>query len=91
MKHLTVFIPVIGGALFVFVVISLLRTSFTDPGILPRATLDEAADLERQIGETLVCNYTLSGGHTRGRSFAIWTTRCLLWKCRLRSKLLNLC
>uniref|UniRef100_A0A8C7WMX0 Palmitoyltransferase n=1 Tax=Oryzias sinensis TaxID=183150 RepID=A0A8C7WMX0_9TELE len=48
-KHLTVFIPVIGGALFVFVVISLLRTSFTDPGILPRATLDEAADLERQI------------------------------------------
>ncbi|KAF6739865.1 Palmitoyltransferase ZDHHC18 [Oryzias melastigma] len=48
-KHLTVFIPVIGAALFVFVVISLLRTSFTDPGILPRATPDEAADIERQI------------------------------------------
>ncbi|XP_068180434.1 palmitoyltransferase ZDHHC18a isoform X1 [Antennarius striatus] len=48
-KHLTVFIPVIGGLLFMFVVLSLLRTSFTDPGILPRATPDEAADIERQI------------------------------------------
>lgn len=51
-EHLTIFIPVIGGMLFVFVVISLLRTSFTDPGILPRATPDEAADIEKQIGET---------------------------------------
>lgn len=51
MEHLTVFIPVIGGVLFVFVVISLLRTSFTDPGILPRATPDEAADIEKQIGK----------------------------------------
>lgn len=50
-EHLTVFIPVIGGVLFVFVVISLLRTSFTDPGILPRATPDEAADIEKQIGK----------------------------------------
>uniref|UniRef100_A0A3Q1KFL7 Palmitoyltransferase n=1 Tax=Anabas testudineus TaxID=64144 RepID=A0A3Q1KFL7_ANATE len=48
-EHLTVFIPVIGAVLFVFVVISLLRTSFTDPGILPRATPDEAADIEKQI------------------------------------------
>nr|XP_057940680.1 palmitoyltransferase ZDHHC18a isoform X1 [Doryrhamphus excisus] len=48
-EHLTVFIPVIGGVLFVFVVLSLLRTSFTDPGILPRATPEEAADIEKQI------------------------------------------
>ncbi|XP_037394388.1 palmitoyltransferase ZDHHC18b isoform X2 [Pygocentrus nattereri] len=48
-KHLTGFIPVIGGVLFVFVVISLLQTSFTDPGILPRATPEEAADIEKQI------------------------------------------
>ncbi|XP_061144802.1 palmitoyltransferase ZDHHC18a isoform X1 [Syngnathus typhle] len=48
-EHLTVVIPVIGGVLCVFVVLSLLRTSFTDPGILPRATLDEAADIEKQI------------------------------------------
>ncbi|KAM6968335.1 LOW QUALITY PROTEIN: palmitoyltransferase ZDHHC18a [Aplochiton taeniatus] len=47
--HLTVFIPVIGGVLFLFVVISLLQTSFTDPGILPRAFPDEAADIEKQI------------------------------------------
>uniref|UniRef100_A0A8C7NWP9 Palmitoyltransferase n=1 Tax=Oncorhynchus mykiss TaxID=8022 RepID=A0A8C7NWP9_ONCMY len=48
-KHLTVFIPAIGGVLFVFAVISLLQTSFTDPGILPRATPDEAAYIEKQI------------------------------------------
>ncbi|KAL1259745.1 hypothetical protein QQF64_010322 [Cirrhinus molitorella] len=47
--HLTVFIPVIGGVLFVFVVVTLLQTSFTDPGILPRALPDEAVDIERQI------------------------------------------
>lgn len=50
-KHLTSCIPAIGGVLFVFVVISLFQTSFTDPGILPRATLEEAADIEKQIGE----------------------------------------
>ncbi|XP_056300553.1 palmitoyltransferase ZDHHC18a isoform X3 [Pseudoliparis swirei] len=48
-EHLTVFIPVIGAVLFLFAVTSLLRTSFTDPGILPRATPEEAADIEKQI------------------------------------------
>ncbi|XP_016358006.1 palmitoyltransferase ZDHHC18-like [Sinocyclocheilus anshuiensis] len=47
--NLTVFIPVIGGVLFVFVVITLFQTSFIDPGILPRALPDEAADIEKQI------------------------------------------
>ncbi|XP_037393130.1 palmitoyltransferase ZDHHC18a isoform X1 [Pygocentrus nattereri] len=47
--HLTVCIPVIAGVLFLFVVINLLQTSFTDPGILPRALPEEAADIERQI------------------------------------------
>lgn len=50
--RLTPVIPVIGGVLFVFVLGTLLRTSFSDPGVLPRATPDEAADLERQIGKT---------------------------------------
>ncbi|KAM9488070.1 palmitoyltransferase ZDHHC18a isoform 1-T1 [Clarias gariepinus] len=47
--HLTICIPVIAGVLFLFVIITLLRTSFTDPGILPRAFPEEAADIERQI------------------------------------------
>lgn len=51
--HLTPVIPVIGGVLFIFVLGTLLRTSFSDPGVLPRATPDEAADLERQIGKAL--------------------------------------
>uniref|UniRef100_A0A3B5RC68 Palmitoyltransferase n=1 Tax=Xiphophorus maculatus TaxID=8083 RepID=A0A3B5RC68_XIPMA len=48
-QELTPIIPVLGGALFLFVLGTLLRTSFSDPGVLPRATPDEAADLERQI------------------------------------------
>ncbi|KAI4873029.1 hypothetical protein NFI96_028192 [Prochilodus magdalenae] len=48
-QHLTGFIPVIGAVLFVVVVVSLLQTSFSDPGILPRATPEEAADIEKQI------------------------------------------
>jgi len=43
-------IPVIGGVLFIFVMAALLRTSWSDPGIIPRATTEEAADTERQIG-----------------------------------------
>lgn len=50
--HLTICIPVIVGVLFLFVIITLLRTSFTDPGILPRALPEEAADIERQIGKS---------------------------------------
>jgi len=49
--ELTPAIPVIGGILLVFVMASLLRTSWTDPGIIPRATAQEAADTERQIGQ----------------------------------------
>ncbi|KAG9328659.1 hypothetical protein JZ751_011554 [Albula glossodonta] len=49
-SSLTPAVPVIGGVLFLFVLGTLLRTSFSDPGVLPRATPDEAADLERQIG-----------------------------------------
>lgn len=57
-------IPVIAGVLFVFVVFSLLHTSFTDPGILPRALPDEAADIERQIGKSLnLVVIVVAGGH----------------------------
>ncbi|XP_068189058.1 palmitoyltransferase ZDHHC18-B-like [Antennarius striatus] len=56
-QHLTSCIPVVGGGLFVFVVITLLQTSFSDPGILPRATPDEAADIEKQIDNTGSTSY----------------------------------
>lgn len=47
--HITPAIPVIGGLLFLFVMSALLRTSFSDPGVIPRATPDEAAYTEKQI------------------------------------------
>ncbi|KAJ8315375.1 hypothetical protein KUTeg_007525 [Tegillarca granosa] len=47
--NVTPAIPAVGGALFIFVMSTLFRTSFSDPGVIPRATLDEANDIERQI------------------------------------------
>lgn len=46
----SVLIPIVGGLLFLFVLLTLLRTSFTDPGIIPRATTEEAAYFEKQFG-----------------------------------------
>ncbi|KAM6915077.1 palmitoyltransferase ZDHHC14 [Xenentodon cancila] len=54
-SNLTPAIPAVGGVLFVFVMGMLFRASFSDPGVLPRATPDEAADLERQI-DSLGCS-----------------------------------
>ncbi|XP_037541934.1 palmitoyltransferase ZDHHC14 [Nematolebias whitei] len=48
-SHLTPAIPAVGAVLFVFVMGMLFRASFSDPGVLPRATPEEASDLERQI------------------------------------------
>lgn len=47
--NVTPAIPAFGAALFLFVISTLFRTSFSDPGVIPRATPDEAADIERQI------------------------------------------
>lgn len=49
-ENVTIAIPIIGGLLFLFTIASLFRTSLTDPGIIPRATLEEAAYVEKQIG-----------------------------------------
>ncbi|XP_028579593.2 palmitoyltransferase ZDHHC14 isoform X4 [Podarcis muralis] len=58
--EITPAIPAVGAVLFFFVMGTLLRTSFSDPGVLPRATPDEAADLERQIE---IANGSSSGGY----------------------------
>lgn len=47
--NLTPAIPAVGGFLFVFVMSALFHTSFTDPGIIPRATVEEAVYTEKQI------------------------------------------
>ncbi|VDK25110.1 unnamed protein product [Taenia asiatica] len=39
-------VPAVGGVLFLFVFFVLLRTSFSDPGILPRATPVEVQCIE---------------------------------------------
>ncbi|XP_045621018.1 palmitoyltransferase ZDHHC18 isoform X2 [Procambarus clarkii] len=48
-ENLTPAIPAFGALLFIFVMSSLFHTSFTDPGIIPRATADEAIYTEKQI------------------------------------------
>lgn len=47
--RITPAIPIVGALLYFFTMSSLLRTTFTDPGIIPRASHDEAAYIEKQI------------------------------------------
>ncbi|KAG2464186.1 ZDHC9 Palmitoyltransferase, partial [Polypterus senegalus] len=47
--HLSPAIPVFAIVLFFFVMAMLLRTSFSDPGVLPRAQPDEAMYIEMEI------------------------------------------
>ncbi|KAJ8026807.1 putative palmitoyltransferase ZDHHC14 [Holothuria leucospilota] len=42
-------IPIVGGVLYILSLSNLLWASFSDPGILPRATVDEAADIEKNL------------------------------------------
>ncbi|KAJ8955603.1 hypothetical protein NQ318_001433 [Aromia moschata] len=55
-ENVTIAIPIIGGLLFLFTMSSLLRTSLSDPGIIPRATTEEAAYVEKQIEVTNSAN-----------------------------------
>lgn len=48
-------IPIVGAVLYIFTMSSLLRTTFTDPGVIPRASHDEAAYIEKQIGKIFCC------------------------------------
>lgn len=52
LTRITSAIPIVGAILYVFTMSSLLRTTFTDPGVIPRALHDEAAYIEKQIGMT---------------------------------------
>ncbi|NWX22580.1 ZDHC9 Palmitoyltransferase, partial [Aegotheles bennettii] len=45
-------IPVFAAILFLFAMATLLRTSFSDPGVIPRALPDEAAFIEMEIEAT---------------------------------------
>ncbi|NXW95270.1 ZDHC9 Palmitoyltransferase, partial [Alopecoenas beccarii] len=45
-------IPVFAAVLFLFAMATLLRTSFSDPGVIPRALPDEAAFIEMEIEAT---------------------------------------
>ncbi|KAL0973663.1 hypothetical protein UPYG_G00208050 [Umbra pygmaea] len=47
--HLSPAIPVFAIILFLFVLAMLLRTSFSDPGVLPRALPEEATFIEMEI------------------------------------------
>ncbi|XP_029367743.1 palmitoyltransferase ZDHHC9 isoform X2 [Echeneis naucrates] len=47
--HLSPTIPVFAALLFLFVMAMLLRTSFSDPGVLPRALPEEATFIEMEI------------------------------------------
>ncbi|XP_076877069.1 palmitoyltransferase ZDHHC9 isoform X2 [Brachyhypopomus gauderio] len=47
--HLSAAVPVFAVVLFVFVMAMLLRTSFSDPGVLPRALPEEASFIEMEI------------------------------------------
>ncbi|XP_059201913.1 palmitoyltransferase ZDHHC9 [Centropristis striata] len=47
--HLSPAIPVFAALLFLFVLAMLLRTSFSDPGVLPRALPEEATFIEMEI------------------------------------------
>ncbi|XP_063287940.1 palmitoyltransferase ZDHHC9 [Pelobates fuscus] len=47
--HLSPAIPFFAAVLFLFSMATLLRTSFSDPGVIPRALADEAAFIEMEI------------------------------------------
>lgn len=59
-KNVTPAIPAFGIALFIFVMSTLFRTSFSDPGVIPRASPDEAADIEKQIGQSVTSFWVFS-------------------------------
>lgn len=58
-------IPVFAAVLFLFAMATLLRTSFSDPGVIPRALPDEAAFIEMEIGECGAARPVRDGKYTQ--------------------------
>ncbi|XP_062364972.1 14-3-3 protein sigma-like isoform X1 [Cinclus cinclus] len=83
-SHLTLAIPIIAAVLFLFVISCLLQTSFRDPGILPRATPSEAADLEKRIGRAR--RGGSRGGGGGGRSLDLAGSSCSRSRLRRAAK-----
>uniref|UniRef100_A0A7E4VL16 Palmitoyltransferase n=1 Tax=Panagrellus redivivus TaxID=6233 RepID=A0A7E4VL16_PANRE len=49
--RVSIALPIIAGVMYIFVIGSLLKTSFTDPGIIPRPSNREAIEYDRQCAE----------------------------------------
>ena len=79
-SNLSPAVPVVGGVLFFFVMGMLFRASFSDPGVLPRATPDEAADLERQIGNNSV-RFNSSPAGLMGSTHTVLRLKPGLYSC----------
>lgn len=53
-KELSPAIPIVAGWLFLVVMVTLLKTAFMDPGIIPRASIEESNYIEKINGIQLV-------------------------------------
>ena len=60
-------IPIVGALLFLFALSTLLRTSFSDPGVVPRASADEVAFTEREIERNTCANLNSPESRTSPR------------------------
>uniref|UniRef100_A0AC34Q1B6 Palmitoyltransferase n=1 Tax=Panagrolaimus sp. JU765 TaxID=591449 RepID=A0AC34Q1B6_9BILA len=50
-RNVSVLLPIVGGILFAIVISSLLKTTFTDPGVIPRPNNREVIEFDRQCAE----------------------------------------